>query len=61
VPFDDRAADRFTSLRRAGIRIGSMDLKIAAIALVHDALLVTGNLRDFAVVPNLRCEDWSQP
>jgi tRNA(fMet)-specific endonuclease VapC len=60
VPFDKRAADRFDGLRRQRIRIGSMDLKIASIALVNDALLVTSNLRDFSLVPALRCENWLQ-
>jgi tRNA(fMet)-specific endonuclease VapC len=58
VSFDDRAADKFTNLRRQRVRIGTKDLKIASIALVNDALLVTSNLRDFALVPALRCEDW---
>jgi len=35
-----------------------MDLKIASIALVNNALLVTSNLRDFALVPELRYENW---
>jgi tRNA(fMet)-specific endonuclease VapC len=60
VLFDDRAADKFTNLRQQRIRIGTMDLKIASIALVNDALLVTSNLSDFALVPALRCEDWLQ-
>lgn len=61
VPFDQQAADRFTGLRRQHGRTGTMDLKIAAIALANDALLVTANLRDFSVVPKLRCENWLQP
>ncbi len=60
VLFDERAADQFASLRRQRIRIGIMDVKIAAIALVNDAMLVTANLRDYALVPGLRCEDWLQ-
>jgi tRNA(fMet)-specific endonuclease VapC len=60
VLFDERAADRFVGLRRQRIRIGTMDLKIASIALVNDALLVTGNLRDYSLVPELRCENWMQ-
>ncbi len=60
VPFDERAADAFVGLRRQRIRIGTMDLKIASIALVSDALLVTSNLRDFSLVPGLRCENWLQ-
>jgi len=58
VPFDERAADQFAGLRRQGIRIGTMDLKIASIALVNDALLVTANLHDYSLVPELRCENW---
>lgn len=58
VTFDDRAADKFADLRRQRVRIGTMDLKIASIALVNDALLVTSNLRDFALVPELRFENW---
>jgi tRNA(fMet)-specific endonuclease VapC len=58
VPFDERAADQFTTLRRQRIRIGTMDLKIASIALVNNALLVTANLRDYSRVPHLRYENW---
>jgi tRNA(fMet)-specific endonuclease VapC len=58
VPFDDRAADQSVDLRRQRIRIGTMDLKIASIALANGALLVTTNLRDYSLVPDLRCENW---
>ena len=58
VPFDDRAAVQFDRLRSAKIRIGTMDLKIAAIALVHQSLLLTANTRDFEQVPGLRIENW---
>jgi len=58
MPFDDAAADRFESLRAGGLRIGSMDLKIAAIALVHDALLLSANLEDFEQIPGLRLDNW---
>jgi tRNA(fMet)-specific endonuclease VapC len=58
ISFDQAAADTFASLRRGKNRIGTMDLKIASIALVHDWLLLTTNLRDFSQVPELRCENW---
>jgi tRNA(fMet)-specific endonuclease VapC len=56
--FDDAAADQFDSLRAAKIRLGSMDLKIAAIALVNQTLLLSANRRDFEQVPGLRVENW---
>ena len=58
VLFDEQAASTLQGLRAQRIRIGTMDLKIAAIALVHDALLLSANLRDFQQVPNLRVADW---
>ncbi|MGH9318694.1 MAG: type II toxin-antitoxin system VapC family toxin [Vicinamibacteria bacterium] len=38
LPFDERAADEFERLRARGVRLGTMDLKIASIVLVNDAL-----------------------
>jgi tRNA(fMet)-specific endonuclease VapC len=36
-----------------------MDLKIAAIVLTHNALLISRNLKDFRKVPGLKVEDWT--
>lgn len=58
VRFSEAAADQFGTLRQQKIRIGTMDLKIASIALAEDALLLSANLGDFQQVPNLRVEDW---
>ena len=58
VLFDESAADQFDNLRNAKIRLGTMDLKIAAIALVNQALLLSANHRDFEKVPELRVENW---
>jgi tRNA(fMet)-specific endonuclease VapC len=60
LPFDQPAADEFERLRQQGIRIGSMDLKIAAITLVNNGTLLSGNLRDFQQVMGLQVEDWLQ-
>ena len=57
--FDERAGAEFERLRAARIRIGTMDLKIAAIALTHDATVLTKNFKDFSRVPGLRVEDWT--
>jgi tRNA(fMet)-specific endonuclease VapC len=58
VPFDAQAADEFERLRKQRIRIGTQELKIAAMALGQNALLLSANLRDFQRVPGLRVENW---
>jgi tRNA(fMet)-specific endonuclease VapC len=58
MAFDEAAADEFVRLRKERIRIGTHDLKIASIALVNDATLLSANLRDFEQVPGLRVENW---
>ena len=58
--FDEMAAERLAQLRRSRSRLGSMDLKIAAIALSQQATLLSRNLGDFRRVPELRVEDWTQ-
>ena len=57
--YDNRAAGQLAMLSSIRLRIGSMDLKIAAIALSQNALLLSRNLKDFNRVPNLRVEDWT--
>jgi tRNA(fMet)-specific endonuclease VapC len=58
LPWTTSAAEKFANLRREGIRIGPMDLKIAAIALENDATLLTRNTLDFAKVPRLKFANW---
>jgi tRNA(fMet)-specific endonuclease VapC len=55
------AASEFEALRRQGLRIGTQDLRIAAICLTQQATLATRNQRDFGLVPGLATEDWSLP
>ncbi len=59
LDFEERAAAELQRLRRMKIRIGTMDLKIAAISLVHEATLLSRNLVDFKKVPGLKVEDWT--
>jgi tRNA(fMet)-specific endonuclease VapC len=58
VPFDEAVARQFEDLRKRRLRLGTMDLKIAATALVNDALLLSANRRDFERVSGLRVENW---
>ncbi|MGL4401883.1 MAG: type II toxin-antitoxin system VapC family toxin [Luteolibacter sp.] len=64
-PFDDACAERYGFIRhdleQRRCVIGPMDLQIAAIALVHDLTVVTGNVNEFKRVHGLRVEDWSLP
>jgi tRNA(fMet)-specific endonuclease VapC len=61
VDFDAAAEAVAQELQRARVRIGTLDLRIAAIALSRGALVLSRNRRDFAKVPNLRIEDWTLP
>lgn len=58
LPFDQAAADEFTRLRRQGVRIGTMDLKIASIVVARGGTLLSRNSGDFAQVPGVHVEDW---
>jgi tRNA(fMet)-specific endonuclease VapC len=59
LSFDEAAATVFDRLRLEGVRIGTMDLRVASIALSNDMTLLTRNLVDFRRVPALRVEDWT--
>lgn len=45
--------------QRAKIRVGTNDLRIAAICIVHGATLATRNARDYAQVPGLTFDVWN--
>lgn len=61
LPFDALADSHFQQLRRRKLRIGTQDQLIASIALANDATVLTRNYRDFAQIPKLKIEDWTQP
>ena len=64
LPFDDAAAAIAGQVRAdlavKGTPIGTHDLQIAAIAMAHDLILVTHNVREFNRVVGLRIEDWQR-
>jgi tRNA(fMet)-specific endonuclease VapC len=57
--YDATAESHFQSLLAQKLRIGTQDLKIAAIVLSQNAILVTRNYRDFEKIPQLRMENWA--
>lgn len=61
IDFSEAAYAHYQELRRQRIRIGTQDLRIAAIVLAENSILVTRNQRDFAQVPGLVFEDWTVP
>lgn len=59
LPFDERAYYNYDLFRSQQLRVGSQDLRIAAIVMANDGILVTRNRRDFEKVPNLSITDWT--
>ena len=59
LDFNQEAYTRYEVLRQQKIRIGTQDLRIAAIVLVVNGILVTRNQRDFSQVPGLTFQDWT--
>ncbi len=60
VPFDEAAAAVFDGLEARRLRVDTMDLRIASIALSRGLVLLTRNRADFARVPDLITEDWTK-
>jgi tRNA(fMet)-specific endonuclease VapC len=58
LPFDHAAASVFRQFRAQKNRAGSMDLKIASVAVSLDCVLLTANTRDFSSIPELRIANW---
>lgn len=59
LPFSTAASEVFEKVKRQRIRIATMDLRIASIAIVQHMTLVTCNVIDFERIPNLLLEDWT--
>ena len=62
LPFDTDSGKIYGRLKalleKRGLSKSEPDLRIAAIAIQHDMILVTGNKRDFINIPGLIIEDW---
>ncbi|HYD47188.1 MAG TPA: type II toxin-antitoxin system VapC family toxin [Terriglobales bacterium] len=57
--FDESAAVEFQRLRRTYRRLGTNDLKIAAIVIANRAKLLTRNMSHFRQIEGLDAEDWT--
>jgi tRNA(fMet)-specific endonuclease VapC len=60
VSFDHAAEQEYDQIMGQKIRVGTMDLRIAAIALSRQLVVVTRNQSDFGRVPGLQTEDWTK-
>jgi tRNA(fMet)-specific endonuclease VapC len=60
LSFSEAAVHRSKALQASKLNVRKMDLCIAAIALEHQASVVTRKVRDFNRVPTLVVEDWSK-
>ncbi len=60
LSFDKDSANEFKRLRKISKKLGTMDLKIASIAITNQATLLTRNLSDFGQIKELKAEDWSR-
>ncbi len=60
MPFLPGVVEILQRLRDQRLRIGTQDLRIAAIVLNSRGTLITSNRRDFEKVPGLLIDDWSR-
>jgi tRNA(fMet)-specific endonuclease VapC len=59
LDFNEAVFNIYNELLKQKTRVGTQDLRIAAIALSLNSTVVTRNFKDFQKVPNLKIVDWS--
>lgn len=59
IDFSEQAAQEFQHLKKLYPRLGTMDLKIASVVMVNQAVLLTRNSSDFGKIVGLSTEDWT--
>lgn len=59
VPYDQAVEAQYQRLRAQAVRVGAQDLKNAAVALVHQLILLTRNRGDFTRISGIVIDDWS--
>ncbi len=60
LSFDAAAAQSFDEFASRRLQVGTLDLRIAAVALSRGLILLTRNTSDFKRVPGLRIENWTE-
>lgn len=58
LSYTSAAEALYKNWRQQRVRLATHDLRIAAICVVHDARLISGNRVDFERVPGLTVEFW---
>ncbi len=65
IGFDETGGRIFGELKaeleKQGLSCSEPDLRIAAIAIQHEMVLITGNTRHFTNIPGLSVENWIRP
>lgn len=59
LPFDEAAVASFEVLSARRLRVATMDLRIAAIAVSRGLTLLTRNRSDFGQIAELTIQDWT--
>lgn len=57
LPFDAKAIAIFDEMRSQKVRVSTMDMRIATIAISNNLVLLTRNTGDFSKVPSLITKD----
>lgn len=60
LPYSSDAAEIFDEFRSQKVRVATMDLRIASIAIANQMTLLTRNSVDFERIPNVSIEDWTK-
>ncbi len=62
LAFDEESGKTFgelkANLEKKGIGCSEPDLRIASIAIQHDLILISGNIKHFKNIPDLKTENW---
>ncbi len=59
LPYTATAHALVQQWQQSRIRVGTNDMRIGAICVVHGATLVTRNARDYAQLPGLTFDVWN--